>query len=376
VLDRYVLAKARQLVEHVTSAMDRNDLAGATTSISAFLDALTNWYVRRSRERFWRSTEGGGSAGNAVGDEAAFADKRDAYDTLHTVLHVMCRVAAPFLPFLSEEVYRGLTGERSVHLTAWPEAAHLPADDELVSAMDLVREVCSAGHSIRKAAGLRARLPLRSLTVAGRSDESLARLADLIVSEVNVKEVRFSSEVGDLADEVLVVVPAMLGPRIGGATQTVIGAARRGEWARTPDGAVDVGGVRLHPGEYSLQLRPVDDKASRLLPSGTSLVVLDLDTDAELENEGVARDLVRLIQQARRDAGLNVTDRITVRLGVPPSVAAAVETWLDYIAAQVLANEIELLISDTQVGAGYEAGLGRDEGVSEVSIQLEPTAPA
>jgi isoleucyl-tRNA synthetase len=373
VLDRYVLAKARQLVELVTSAMDHNDLAGATTSISDFLDALTNWYVRRSRERFWRASEG---AGDAVSHEAALADKHDAYDTLHTVLHVVCRVAAPFLPFLSEEVYRGLTGERSVHLATWPDAAGLPADDELVRAMDLAREVCSAGHSIRKAAGLRARLPLRSLTVAGRSDASLAALSDLIAGEVNVKAVRFSSEVGDLADEVLVVVPAALGPRLGGATQTVIGAARRREWARTPDGAVEVGGVRLLPGEYSLQLRPADDRASRLLPGGMSLVVLDLGTDAALENEGLARDLVRLIQQARREAGLNVTDRITVRLGAPASVAAALDGWRDYIASQVLADCIELVTADDHAAGGNQAETERDEGVSEVTIQVERTSPA
>jgi isoleucyl-tRNA synthetase len=343
VLDRYVLAKARQLVEQVTSAMDHNDLGGATTAISSFLDALTNWYVRRSRERFWR-------ASGELADDSAASDTRDAYDTLHTVLDVLCRVAAPFLPFLSEEVYRGLTGERSVHLAAWPKPSDLPADDDLVSAMDLVREVSSAGHSIRKAAGQRSRLPLRSLTVAGRADESLAALSDLIASELNVKDVRFATDVGDLADEVLAVVPAVLGPRLGGDTQVVIGAARRGEWTKSPDGEVEVGGVPLRSGEYSLQLRPVDAKASRLLSGGTSLVVLDLETDTELEAEGVARDLVRLIQQARREAGLNVSDRITVRLGVEPSVAAALASWLEYVATQVLATEIE--IAQTSDGAG------------------------
>jgi isoleucyl-tRNA synthetase len=344
--------------------MDDNDLSAATNSISSFLDALTNWYVRRSRERFWRST-------GEPGDESALGDKQDAYDTLHTVLDVVCRVAAPFLPFLSEEVYRGLTGERSVHLTAWPEPEDLPKDDELVNAMDLVRDVSSAGHSIRKAAGRRARLPLRSLTVAGRADESLAGLAGLIASEVNVKHVRFSDDVGALADEVLAIVPAVLGPRLGGETQAVIGAARRGEWSRTADGAVEVGGVRLAPGEYSLQLRPVDDKASRLLAGGTGLVLLDLETDAELEAEGLARDLVRLVQQARREAGLNVTDRISVRLALPLSVATAVEGWLDYIAAQVLASKIEVVTSEDPSASGQEAGHRHGDGLPGISVSLE-----
>jgi isoleucyl-tRNA synthetase len=369
VLDRYVLAKARQLVEQVTSAMDENDLAGATTSISSFLDALTNWYVRRSRDRFWRAS--GSSA-----DEPAVADKVDAYDTLHTVLDIVCRVTAPFLPFLSEEVYRGLTGERSVHLTTWPDAGSLPADDDLVSAMDLVREVSSAGHSIRKAAGLRARLPLRSLTVAGRAEESLVALSSLIADEVNVKHVRFSNDVGDLAHEVLAVVPSVLGPRLGGGTQAVIVAARRGAWTQMADGEVDVGGTRLVPGEYSLQLRPADDRATRLLPGGTSLVALDLETDADLEAEGAARDLVRLVQQARRDAGLNVSDRISMRLGMAPSMASTLDGWLDFVAGQVLATEIEVVESDDWSGDGRGSDGGNGAGPLPVSIQLERSRPA
>ena len=162
VLDRYILAKTRRLVEDVTAAMEAYDLAGACGHISAFLDALTNWYVRRSRDRFWRPVD----AGSQRPADAPPDDKQDAYDTLHTVLETLLRVAAPFLPFLAEAVYQGLTGERSVHLQPWPDTSELPADAELVEAMDLAREVCSAGHSIRKAAGRRARLPLSSLTVA------------------------------------------------------------------------------------------------------------------------------------------------------------------------------------------------------------------
>jgi isoleucyl-tRNA synthetase len=208
--------------------------------------------------------------------------------------------------------------------------------------MDLVRDVSSAGHSIRKAAGLRARLPLRSLTVAGRADDTLASLSELIASEVNVKEVRFSSDNVDLADEILAIVPSVLGPRLGGTTQSVIAAARQGEWVKTPDGGIEAGGVRLEAGEYALRLRPRDEKASRVLAGGDGLVVLDLATDPELEAEGVARDLVRLIQQARRDAGLNVSDRITVQLWVGEGVAAAVAEWLEYVSAQVLADSIEV----------------------------------
>ncbi|MGA8297006.1 MAG: isoleucine--tRNA ligase, partial [Acidimicrobiales bacterium] len=147
-LDRYVLSKTRRFLAGVTKAYDDYDLAGAASQYPAFLDALTNWYIRRSRERFWRGA-----------DDCDDADKRDAYDTLHTVLDVVSRASAPLLPFLSETVYRGLTGERSVHLADWPDATALPDDEALVETMDLVREVCSVIHSIREAHGLRLRLP-------------------------------------------------------------------------------------------------------------------------------------------------------------------------------------------------------------------------
>ena len=145
-MDRYILAKLRDYVAAMTDQLDNYEVAAACDSTRSFLDVLTNWYIRRSRERFW--------------DEDA-----DAFDTLYTVLEVVCRVTAPLMPLTTEEVWRGLTGERSVHLTDWPSADDLPADDALVASMDAVRDVCSAGSALRKAANLRNRLPLQSLTV-------------------------------------------------------------------------------------------------------------------------------------------------------------------------------------------------------------------
>jgi isoleucyl-tRNA synthetase len=342
VLDRYVLAKTRRLVEDVTAAMDTYDLAGATGHISLFLDALTNWYVRRSRDRFWRPVNAGAAPQTPGVPGTPPDDKQDAYDTLHTVLEVLCRVAAPFLPFLSEAVYRGLTGQRSVHLNAWPDADELPSDPDLVATMDLAREVCSAGHSIRKAAGRRARLPLSALTVAAPGASGLLPYADLIADEVNVQQVKLVETVGNLAETVLNVIPAALGPRLGGRTQHVIASARRGDWSRVSGGTVEVGGVRLEQGEFELRLRPSDPASSRTLPGEVGIVVLDLETTPELEAEGLARDVIRLVQRARRDAGLEVTDRIRLWIGLPGSSAGVVEQWKAHIAAQVLALEIEI----------------------------------
>jgi isoleucyl-tRNA synthetase len=344
-LDRYVLAKTRRLVEAVTAAMESNDLAGATGAIEDFLEVLTNWYVRRSRHRFWRAgtakTDGRKGAGTVV-DE----DKLDAYDTLHTVLETLCRLAAPFLPYLTETIYRDLTGAHSVHLASWPDARSLPEDADLVETMDLVRAVASAGHSIRKAAGRRARLPLQRLVVAAPGAERLGRFASLLADELNVKAVDLVAEVRpEHAEQVLAVVPALLGPRLGPDTQRVIRAVREGDWARAEDGEVEAAGIRLEEGEYTLRLRPMDEKSSRVLPGDAGVVALELETDEALEAEGVARDVVRLVQQARRETGLAVSDRIVLRLEAPEPVNRALEAWRDLLASQVLAGDLTLDVS-------------------------------
>ena len=341
VLDRYVLAKTRQLVEQVTQHMDAYDLSAACASITSFLDALTNWYIRRSRDRFWQSDT-------------------DAFDTLHTVLSVLCRVSAPLLPMITEEVYTGLTGERSVHLADWPSADELPEDEELVAAMDLVRDVCSSASSVRKAQGLRVRLPLPALTVASPDAERLAPFVQLVADEVNVKDVRLTTDVSDAGSLVLQVVPAVLGPRLGPDVQKVIKAVKAGEWERRPDGSVVVGDRTLAEDEYVLRLVPADEATSRALPDNAGVVVLDTAVTPEMEAEGLARDVVRLVQQARKDEGLHVADRIhlVVDPGDHLDVRAAVEAHRHWVAEQTLAREL-VVAGPLSEGRRYELSDGR-----------------
>lgn len=320
VLDRYVLAKTHDLVRDVTAQMEVYDLFAACGSVRTFLDVLTNWYVRRSRDRFW------------AGEQAAI-------DTLHTVLTVLCKVAAPLLPLTTEAVYRQLTGERSVHLTDWPEAASLPADDELVATMDLARDVCSATLRVRKAHQRRVRLPLASLTVAVPGADRLDAFTSLIADEVNVKALQLTDDVASVASHELQVVPATLGPRLGGRTQQVIKAVKTGDWHREGD-VVVAGGIELQPGEYQLKLVVAGDGASTSLSGGAGVVVLDTEVTPELEAEGTARDLVRLVQQARRDAGLAVGDRIALALGVPESLRRRIVAHEAFIAAETLATSV------------------------------------
>ena len=336
VLDRYILAKAHDMVAEVTARMDRYELSGACDAVHAFLDALTNWYIRRSRDRFWGTS----------GAEGAAADTADAFDTLATVLEVLCRTAAPLLPLVTESVWLGLTSGVSVHLADWPAAESLPADAELVVAMDRVREVCSAAHSVRKAKGLRARLPLASLTVAAPDADRLAPFVELIADEVNVKEVRLTTDVDTVADRTLTVVFKVAAPRLGPLTPKVAAAAKRGDWELIDGGRARVGEATLEPDEFERRLRPRSEDASRALAGNDGLVILDLEVNETLEAEGMARDLVRVVQQARRDAGLQVTDRIHLRLSVPAAVAIAVEAHRAWVAEQTLAVDLKLETGD------------------------------
>jgi isoleucyl-tRNA synthetase len=337
-LDRYVLAKTGELVATVTAQLDVYDISGACTSVRAYLDALTNWYVRRSRDRFWS------------GD-------RDAFDTLYTVLETVSRVVAPLAPMVTEEVWRGLTGGRSVHLTDWPEAVEFPAAHELVADMDAVREVCSAALSLRKARGLRVRLPLAKLTVATPDAERLRPYADLMADEVNVKSVEFTADLGGYCERVLTVVPRVLGPRLGGQVQQVIKAVKAGDWS-TVDGVVTAGGVPLREGEFELKLVAADADRSAPLPAGEGVVVLDTEVTPELAAEGLARDVVRVVQQARREAGLDVADRITLTVDASPAVAAAVETYRDFVSAETLATALTLGPADAASAFVGDAGDG------------------
>jgi isoleucyl-tRNA synthetase len=330
-----VLAKTRDLVADTTEAMDRYDLAGACALVEDFLEVLTNWYVRRSRDRFW------------AGDQ-------DAVDTLHTVLEVTSRVTAPLLPLTVEVVWRGLTGERSVHLADWPGVDELPGDAELVSAMDEVRRVCSAALSLRKAGQLRVRLPLAALVVAAKDAEVLAPFTELIADEVNVKRVDLSTDVDAYGRFELVVNARAAGPRLGGDTQKVIRAVKAGEWTVTGSGAVLTAGIELLDGEYERRLVAADPAATAALPDGSGLVVLDTVVTPELEAEGLARDVVRVVQQARRDTGLDVSDRIALTIWAPDEVLAAVAGHEQFLAHETLAESVTRAALDAAPAGVFE----------------------
>ena len=326
-MDRYVLAKTAELIRDVTSQMEEFDVPGASESLRVFFELLTNWYVRTQRDRFWE-------------EDAA------AHNTLWTVLETVTRLAAPLLPLETEEIWRGLTGERSVHLTDYPVAPAAWDAPEVAPVMDTVREVVSAAHALRKRVQIRVRQPLTSLEVAVENVAALQPFVELIASELNVKYVVGVSPAAFVAanpvERRLTVNARAAGPRIGKQVQQAIAGAKSGDWAEV-DGGVVAGGVALEEGEYELTtVIGGEGVVASVLPAG-GFVLLDTEITPALEAEGFARDLIRTIQDERKNAGLNVGDRIALTVTVPPERVADVRTHEKLIAGEVLATSVDVL---------------------------------
>ena len=335
-LDRYILAATGDLVRDVTAAMDDFAVAGATDALRRYSETLTNWYIRRSRQRFY---------------DEDFA----AYDVLYTVLETFTRVAAPLLPLISEEIWRGLTGGRSVHLADWPNPQDYLKDERAVELMELTRSITSAGSALRKQAKRRVRQPLSELTVVVPEAAALAGTYEQIIAdELNIKSVvlrdlaETSAEAYGIGQQ-LVVNARAAGPRLGKQVQQAIKGAKSGDWSVT-DGVVTAGGLELAEGEYTLTTtvsEELGDKAVTVLEQ-SGFLVLNTELTEELVAEGTARDVIRTIQAARKDADLQVSDRISTTLTAAPEVISAVEAHQELVKSETLTVELNLLAGEIQ----------------------------
>ncbi|MET0161210.1 MAG: DUF5915 domain-containing protein, partial [Microbacteriaceae bacterium] len=345
VLDRYLLAKTRSMVEALQNDLESLDSTTGALRLRDFADVLTNWYVRRSRDRFWE------------GDQ-------DAVNTLFTVLETVLRAAAPLAPLVSEHLWKNLTGGRSVHLEDWPDVTGFPADEALVTAMDGVREVASSGLALRKATSRRVRLPLAALTVVTSDPAALEPFAGIIGDELNVKQVVLEALEEDSLERfgitrTLRVNARAAGPRIGKQVQAAIKASKSGDWS-ADGGQVVAGGIALEPHEYELDLAASDPAAAIGFLSSGGFVLLDTATTPELEAEGLARDVIRAVQQARKEADLDVSDRILLSLGSDDEGRMAIERHRDLIAAETLAVDVTIgvAIGGVPVGDGSSVVIG------------------
>ena len=337
-LDRWILSSAQKLIKDVTEALDAYDLSKAVDPIVSFIDELNNWYIRRSRRRFWRSENDN--------------DKNEAYGSLYTVLKILTKVAAPFIPFVTENIYQNLRLENepeSVHLCDYPVYDSSYRDEELEFKMDTVQKAVSMGRSLRYQFNLKIRQPLRSVELVTRNPKEksvLLEMEDSIREELNVKDVVFHEKEDELVEYRAKANFRVLGKELGG----LMGEAARkiqslgqNEILSILDGGVlslDIGDRTVELTEDKIIVDRLEKEHLKVLNEGTLTVGLDTLLTKELIQEGQVRDLIRGIQNLRKEKGLDVTDRIRLFVSGTKSMKEGFESFNEFISSETLASEI------------------------------------
>ena len=323
VLDSYILAKLKVLAATVRQEMETYEIARACAAIEDFLEILNNWYIRRSRARFWDGSD------------------LSSFNTLYTVLVNIAKIAAPLMPFMCEFVYKGLTGGESVHLQDVPDLSAIAGNDKLIAQMDMVRAISSVAKAIREEHKLRNRLPLRTMTIAGDNASSLQEFVEVLKDEVNVKRVVLKTDINDVAGRFLYLKTPLIGKRLGTYMKDIMAKSKTNEWRQNDDGTLSIAGQTLFADEYELRLVIKEGMSGQALPDNTAVVILDTEVDADLEKEGIARDFVRMIQALRKSKDFDISDRIKLAYTSDnATVKTAIAEYADYIKEQVLALEI------------------------------------
>ena len=342
----------------MTAALDDFDTQLAGAKLSEFIDDLSNWYVRRSRRRFWAGEPG-------------------ALWTLHETLHALTRLMAPLTPFVTERVWQDLfvpTGENaaSVHLSSWPVADEEAISPILMRAMDLTRRFVELGRAARAEAKVKTRQPLRRLLVPSSAFGQLAaELIGEIKAELNVTRVESFADAGDLVDYSAKGNFRNLGKRFAKQTPLVASAIASADAARLAADLASGSATISVPGLGEVEVTPDDVIISERPREGWSVineqgetVALDLELDDELVRLGLVREAIRFVQEARKQAGLEITDRIRLALKARPGLAAAIRAHLADIAEEVLATDVAEVVEDDAVGDD-ELGLAAE--VTKVS---------
>ena len=323
-IDNYILSKLKRLSQIVKQGLDTYDVALATNEVTSFMEILNNWYIRRTRDRFWE------------GD-------RQAFDVLYTVLVNLSKIVAPLMPFVSEYVFKTLTGEESVHLTDYPTLSEIKLDDALVKEMDFLQDLCSAAKFIREEKNLRNRLPLQSLTVVGKDLDFIGtQYQDIIKDELNVKEVKLDNNLANYADKSVYLYTPLLGKALGKDMGPVMGAYKQGQWEINADGTLNIAGQTLTKDLFEVRLNMKEGVAGQAFADNKAVVTLDTNVTDALRREGMARDFVRLVQTLRKDKDFNISDRIELSYQTEDAeLAQALDENKAYVAEQVLAVKFE-----------------------------------
>lgn len=330
ILDRYILSKLKIAVGRIENSMDQFDTVEAYTAITDFFEVLNNWYIRRSRSRFWKAEQ----------DE----DKLSAYNTLYTCLEVMTKAMSSLLPLISENIYRSLTSGLSVHLEDFPNVDRIKIEENLVKAMDQVLDICNAALFIRSEENIRIRQPLSKLLVhlegidEGTYDNYIKHFEDLIKDEVNIKSIIYQEDVKEYADLKLSINFPLLGKRLPEKMKEIIAATKSGNWHEAGK-KLFVSGIELLSEEYTLVMESKKGiKGVKALSNSIGLVKLDLEITKDLEEEGIARDLVRFIQQTRKEAGFEVSDRIKLNVKSDFDLGTVLVNYGPFITEQTLSE--------------------------------------
>ncbi|HVU14478.1 MAG TPA: isoleucine--tRNA ligase [Phototrophicaceae bacterium] len=346
-LDRFVIAELNQLVSNVTEAFDNYDVPGATRPVQAFIEMLSNWYVRLSRRRFWKN--------------ANDADKLGAYATLYECLTTLSKLIAPTMPFVADTLYRNLVKEvdanapDSVHLTLWPEYDPKLIDHELIDEMRLVQRLVSIGRAARETVKLGVRQPLKSASFALREPQESAmvkRMADLIAAELNVKEVNVLDSASNVVSYKLNPLPSILGKKFGKDFPRVQKTLREGDpehvrhWAeallRGEFVELTLDGQKFEVTPTEVQVLREAGKGYAVAEDGGYLVALDTALNDDLIREGMAREVVRRVQQLRKDADFDVSDHITLKYQASDKLAQAIQQFAKYIGDETLSDKLEV----------------------------------
>jgi isoleucyl-tRNA synthetase len=364
-LDRWILSRVNELVALVRSRMDDYDIMSAARAIEFFVvEELSNWYIRRNRRRFWKPESD--------------SDKSAAYETLYDVLVTVSRLLSPILPFMSEAMYQNLVrsldadAPKSVHLLDYPKSDMSLIDPELSRAMSTVLEVVRLGRSARSEANIKTRQPLPAIlvhTTDPADAEAVVRLKDQILDELNVKDVRALDDLGHIVSHDVKPNLPVLGPKYGkqlGAIREALSRADPAEVARTVQNGdtisltlTDGTSVSLEPSELLVSLKRHEGYAAAQNEAAT--VVLDTNLTPELIQEGLVRDVVRAVQDARKQLELDIEDRITLTISGPAAITEAVTAYTDYVKREVLADHVSIAAHIDPGDPGYiQARVGQE----------------
>tara|TARA_B100001029_G_scaffold71387_1_gene58203 strand:- start:43609 stop:46752 length:3144 start_codon:yes stop_codon:yes gene_type:complete len=328
-LDIYALLKTKELIENIESNLEKYDISAACQAVPNFIDAINNWYIRRSRPRFWKHADD--------------IDSKNAYDTLYTVLLNATKALSPLMPLISEEIFTKLSSEESVHLKDWPKTKNFPKNQEFLEQMDLVREISSAGLGIRKTNNIRVRQPLNEITIVGEDLSWLKEFESYVIDEVNAKKMTIEENSDSLYRNKIKINLRKMGPKLGKNTGKYMQAANEFKWTLNDDETVTLLDITLGKDEYILEKESNPGTEAREINDGNIVVSLNIDIDEELKIEGIARDILRAIQNKRKDENFDISDKINIKIYGEQVIEETIEKYGNYITSNSLAEKIEFL---------------------------------